>query len=115
MERWMTDDRLKLLQEIIDSLPSVCEKDERRKNALTKGDVTIIYQIARIAMEPHECPFDDDDIAVLHGVARNITKTQKISFVVLVTALVSGAISGIGYMALNLLRDFINSGGVLPK
>lgn len=104
------------LQEIIDALPTHNgEGPERRQYSLTKGDVILIYKIARVAAVPHVCPFEGEDAAVLQGVAKSVTRTQKIAGVAIITALIGGILSGAWYAAMALVREFVQNGGVLPK
>lgn len=109
----MTSSRMDMLQEIIDSLPSAENPPkERRSNALTKGDVMIIYKIASIANEPHVCPFEGDDATVLHNVARNITRTQKIASGVIITGIVGGILTGVWAIVTYAIKQFISNGGI---
>ena len=55
------------LQEIIDQLPEHNGLDphqRRREYSLTKGDVILIYKIAKVASVPHLCPFEGDEASV---------------------------------------------------
>lgn len=109
----MTSSRMEQLQEIIDTLPSAENPPkERRSNALTKGDVMIIYRIAAIANEPHVCPFAGDDAVTLHNVAKNVTRTQTIASGVIITALVAGTLTGIWKVVAYAVKQFILNGGI---
>jgi tetrahydromethanopterin S-methyltransferase subunit F len=96
------------LRDIMESLPdSSAYEGERREYTLTKGDVLLIYRIAKVANTPHVCPFERDDVETLQSAAQNISRTQKIASVVIVTALVGGMISGIWFALKLLILDFV--------
>jgi hypothetical protein len=85
------------LKDIMESLPDSTEFPEhmkRREYSLTKGDVLLIYRIAKVANAPHVCPFKDEEQDTLANVAKNINRTQKIASVVIITGLVTGMLSG---------------------
>jgi hypothetical protein len=106
-------DKLERIQEIVSTLPSGDDDQGGTYRSLTKGDVMVIYRIARIAMDPHSCPFSGDDVLVLQDVAGNITKTRKITFFVLVSGLVGGLLSGLWFTISHVLKEFAATGGFI--
>lgn len=108
-----TGEKLDLIQEIVNSLPSGDDDQGGPYRSLTKGDVMVIYRIARIAVDPHACPFAGPEVAVLRDVAGNITKTRKVSFVVLVTGLVGGLLSGLWFMIVHFVKELVATGGII--
>jgi tetrahydromethanopterin S-methyltransferase subunit F len=96
------------LRDIMESLPDSAEHpgENRREYTLTKGDVLLIYRIAKVANTPHVCPFEKDDVETLQSAAQNISRTQKIASIVIVTALVGGMVSGIWFALKLLVLDF---------
>jgi hypothetical protein len=108
-----TADKMDRLQEIMDSLPSSNRPGpEQRKNALTKRDVLVIYNIAKIANEPHICPFKGEDISVLTNVATNITRTQKLVAVTLIVGSLGAIGRGLWLVVTYAVRQYIANGGV---
>lgn len=101
------------LQDIMESLPDSSEHpgQERREYSLTKGDVLLIYRIARVANMPHVCPFADEEKDTLRSAAKNINKTQKIASVVIITSLVTGMITGIVMMVKSAILSWIKVNG----
>lgn len=109
----MPDNEVDKLQDIMESLPDSAEHSgqERREYSLTKGDVLLIYRIAKIASTPHVCPFEGDEQATLQTVAVNINRTQKIASVVVVTSLVTGMLSGTFFIIKSYIVGWIKSNG----
>lgn len=103
------------LQDIMESLPDSAAHtgSERREYSLTKGDVLLIYRIAKVANAPHVCPFEGDEQDTLQAVAKNINKTQKIASVLIITGVVTGMLSGIWYVIVHILKEFVQKGGAL--
>jgi predicted secreted protein len=101
------------LQDIMDDLPDSADDTgaERREYSLTRGDVMLIYKIARIANQPYVCPFDKEESSTLQSVAKNINKTQKITSILIITGVVTGTLSGIWYAIVHILTDFVRTGG----
>lgn len=101
------------LQDIMEALPDSTEHvgTERREYSLTKGDVLLIYRIARVANMPHTCPFEGEEQDTLKSAAKNINRTQKIASVVIITSLVSGMLIGIWAVVKIAITDFIKTGG----
>jgi hypothetical protein len=93
----------------MESLPDSAEHpgENRREYTLTKGDVLLIYRIAKVANTPHVCPFEKGDVETLQSAAQNISRTQKIASYVIVVALLGGMLSGIWYALKLLVIDFV--------
>lgn len=102
------------LQDIMESLPDSTEHPgaERREYSMTKGDVLLIYRIAKLANAPHVCPFESEESETLQSVAKNINKTQKIASVLIITGVVTGMLSGIWYTVVHMMKEFVKAGGV---
>ena len=100
------------LNHIMRELPDHTEYSgtERREYSLTKGDVMLIYRIAKVA-SGHECPFKNDESMTLQQVARNINITQKIATLFMVTGLVTTILGGIWFALKHLATEFIHNGG----
>lgn len=108
-----TADKMDRLQEIMDSLPSSDRPEpEQRKNVLTKRDVLVIYNIAKIANEPCVCPFKGDDINVLHNVATNITWMQKLVATTLVVGFLGAIGRGLWLIVTYAVNQYVANGGV---
>jgi hypothetical protein len=103
-------DKLEVIMQI---LPDAADypKSERREYSLTKGDVLIIFRIAKIAQTPHVCPFEGDEQDTLVSVAKNINRTQKIASVVIITGLVTGMLSGTWFAVKAALIGWIKING----
>ncbi len=101
------------LQDIMEALPDSAEHfgQERREYSLTKGDVLLIYRIAKVANMPHVCPFEGDERDTLQSVAKNINKTQKIASIVIITSLVGGMISGTVLMIKSYIVAWMKANG----
>ena len=101
------------LQDIMQSLPDSTEHIgvERREYSLTKGDVLLIYRIAKVANTPHVCPFEGEEQETLKSSARNMLKTQRIASMVIITALVTGMVSGIFMMVKNFVINWLKTNG----
>ena len=91
------------LRDIMGSMP----ENANFESSLTRGDVMLIYRIARVANTPHVCPFEKDDIETLQSTAKNLNNTHKIASYVIIVALVGGAIGGIWKALVLLATDFI--------
>ena len=102
------------LQDIMEDLPEAADYagPERREYSLTKGDVMMIYKIARIAYTSHVCPFKGDEADTLATVAKNINRTQKIASTVIVTSIVGGMLTGIWYILSHIVKEFVKSGKI---
>lgn len=100
------------LDDIMDDLPDSCDYAgaERRKYSLTKGDVMLIYRIARIASISHDCPFKDDEPQVLRDVAVSITKTRKIAFTILITGIVTATLAGVWSSLKHVFLEWVKVG-----
>jgi hypothetical protein len=99
------------LQDIMESLPDSLADHagpERREYSLTKGDVLLIYRIAKVANLPHNCPFKGEEQETLQSVAKNINRTQKIASWVIITSLVTGMLTGIGYAIRAAVTQFLS-------
>jgi len=96
------------LEKVIDELPDKNDftGTERREYSLTKGDVLLIYKIAKIASLPHVCPFEDEEKDTLNSVAKNINRTQKIASGVIITGLVTGVLWGIWHTIVYMAKQF---------
>lgn len=101
------------LQDIMESLPDSTEHIgiERREYSLTKGDVLLIYRIAKVANSPHVCPFEGEERETLKTAASGMIKTQRIASVVVITALVTGMVSGVFIMVKSFLISWIKANG----
>jgi len=93
------------LQDIMQSLPDSTEHIgvERREYSLTKGDVLLIYRIAKVANTPHVCPFEGEEQETLKSSARNMIKTQRIASMVI--------ISGIFMMVKSFVINWLKTNG----
>jgi len=101
------------LRDIMESLPDAADHagNERREYSLTKGDVLLIYRIAKVANIPHTCPFVDEERETLSNVAKNINRTQKIASGLVITGIVAGILSGIVYMVKTAIISWIKTNG----
>lgn len=106
------DKEIDQLQEIMDELfeeaPDVTT--ERRKYSLTRGDVILIYRIAKIARANHICPFEEEEAKTLQTVANSITKTQKIASAIIITAAVTTVLSGVWFAIKHVFTEWVKGG-----
>ena len=102
------------LREIIDDLPDSSDHAgmERREYSLTKGDVLLIYKIAKIAGS-HDCPFAEDESSTLQSVAKNINRTQNLASGAIIVGLVGATMSGLFFLVKYIVVEFIKHGGSL--
>lgn len=101
------------LQDIMDSLPDSAEHVgmERREYSLTKGDVLLIYRIAKVANAPHKCPFGGEEQDTLQSVAKNINRTQKIASAIVITGTVTAILSGLWFALKHVFTEWVMKGG----
>lgn len=105
------------LQDIMDDLRVEIEyhgsSQERRKYSLTEGDILLIYKIAKIANNKHVCPFEEAEQDTLKGVASNISRTQKVASVLIITGLVTAIGSGVWVAIRHFILEWVKTGGKL--
>jgi hypothetical protein len=103
------------LQDIMESLPDSVAHDgpNRREYSLTKGDVLLIYRIAKVANQPHACPFPKDEVDTLTSVAKNVNRTQKLASGIIIMGLVSGVLTGMWFAIKHIITEFVHNGGAI--
>jgi len=108
------DTDVEKLREIIDDLPDSSDHAgmERREYSLTKGDVLLIYKIAKIA-GGHDCPFQEEESRTLQSVAKNINRTHTLAYTAIVLGLVGATLSGLLLLAKYIIVEFVKHGGSL--
>ena len=104
-------DRLKDIMESLPDANDYAPGQQRREYTLTKGDVLLIYRIARVAMVPHICPFATEEAGTLQAVAKSINKTQKIAGLLIVTAIVTGTLTGIWKAGMHFFEEYVLKSG----
>jgi len=79
----------------------------RRKSVLTEDDLLAIQEVLSCS----KCSFTADEADTLKSFAKNVNRTQKIAFVIIVTSVVTsilaGVVAAIKYYIVNFLMKGI--------
>lgn len=85
---------------------------ERRKNALTRDDVLLVFEIARIANQ-HKCPFTPEEAETLQSSAKVMNKTSKVASTVIIGGTVTATVffvwHAIRHYGLELLKMMVGA------
>ena len=106
---------IELLQEIMASLPDTAAYvgSERREYSLTKGDVLLIFKIAKVASSKHVCPFVEEETEALQSIARNVNKTQKVASSLIIMGTVGAILSGLWFAIKHVATEWVHAGGMI--
>jgi predicted secreted protein len=101
------------LQEIMATLPDTSNHPgmERREYSLTKGDVLLIFKIAKVASSSHVCPFEEEESDVLLSIAKNANKTQRLASSIIIMGTVSAVLSGLWFAIKHVCTEWEHLGG----
>lgn len=102
-------EQLEVIMQTLDNSTELHHGGERREYSLTKGDVMMIYRIAKIAGTEHICPFQGEERTTLQGVAKNINRTQKIAAGIIIVGTTTAILSGIWFALKHVFSEWVKA------